>query len=69
MNIGRGVWALVRVGTALLIVAAVLAQAQVTIGGAADAGRDLATTVVNFFSFFTILSNVASVVVLAWAGA
>lgn len=69
MNIGRGVWALVRVGTALLIVAAVLAQAQVTIGGAADAGRDLATTVVNFFSFFTILSNVASVVVLALAGA
>ncbi|MFK5582432.1 Pr6Pr family membrane protein [Serinicoccus sp. LYQ131] len=69
MNIGRGVWALVRVGTALLIVAAVLAQAQVTIGGAADAGRDMATTVVNFFSFFTILSNVASVVVLAWAGA
>lgn len=69
MNIGRGVWALVRVGTALLIVAAVLAQARVTIGGAADAGRDMATTVVNFFSFFTILSNVASVVVLAWAGA
>lgn len=69
MNIGRGVWALVRVGTALLIVAAVLAQARVTIGGAADAGRDMATTLVNFFSFFTILSNVASVVVLAWSGA
>ncbi|WP_298752532.1 Pr6Pr family membrane protein [uncultured Serinicoccus sp.] len=51
-----------------LILAAVLAQARVTIGGAADAGRDLALTTVNFFSFFTILSNVGSVVVLTWAG-
>jgi hypothetical protein len=31
-------------------------------------GRDVATTAVNFFSFFTVLSNVSSVVVLAVAG-
>ena len=61
-------WAVVRLGAAALVLAAVLAQARVTIGGAADAGRDLGLTTVNFFSFFTILSNVGSVVVLAWAG-
>lgn len=61
-------WAVVRLATAALILAAVVAQAWVTIGGAAEAGRDVGTTSVNFFSFFTILSNVASVLVLAWAG-
>ena len=30
-------------------------------------GNDVGTIVANFFSFFTILSNAASVVVLAWA--
>ncbi len=52
---------------AVVTAAAIIAQAQVTIGGAVAAGRDVVTTVVNFFSFFTILSNVAAVLVLAWA--
>ncbi|WP_345801047.1 Pr6Pr family membrane protein [Microbacterium sp. AZCO] len=60
-------WALMRAAASLLILAAIVAQAVRTIGGAIDAGRDVATTIVNFFSFFTILSNVVSVVVLAWA--
>lgn len=60
-------WALARLACALLILAAVLAQLRVTVGGAADAGRDVATTAVNFVSFFTILSNVAAMVVLAIA--
>lgn len=60
-------WALVRGCGALLIAAAIVAQARASIGGAADAGRDVATTAVNFFSFFTVLSNLASVVVLALA--
>ncbi|WP_238335775.1 Pr6Pr family membrane protein [Serinicoccus kebangsaanensis] len=64
----RTTWAVVRLVAAGLILAAVVAQARVTIGGAAAAGRDLGLTTVNFFSFFTILSNVGSVVVLAWAG-
>lgn len=50
-----------------LILAAIVAQAIRTIGGAMDAGRDVATTITNFFSFFTILSNVGAVIVLAWA--
>lgn len=53
---------------AALIAAAVIAQAARTIGGAVASGGDVLTTAVNFFSFFTILSNVLSVVVLAWAG-
>ncbi|WP_298890799.1 Pr6Pr family membrane protein [uncultured Serinicoccus sp.] len=61
-------WAVVRLASAALILAAVLAQAWVTIGGAADAGRDLELTTINFFSFFTILSNVGSAAVLTWAG-
>lgn len=60
-------WSIVRLLTAGLIAAAVIAQAQVTIGGAIDGGRDVGTTIVNFFSFFTILSNVSSAIVLAWA--
>ena len=53
---------------AVLIAAAIVAQASRTIGGAISEGRDVATTTVNFFSFFTVLSNVSSVVVLAIAG-
>ena len=63
-----GTWAAVRLASAGLILAAVVAQARVTISGAVDAGRDVALTTVNVFSFFTILSNVGSVVVLTWAG-
>jgi hypothetical protein len=52
---------------ALLIAAAVIAQAVRSIGGAIQTGGDVVTTTANFFSFFTILSNVLSVAVLLWA--
>lgn len=52
---------------AALIAAAVIAQLVVTMSGAVELGRDLPTTAVNFFSFFTILSNVSAVVVLTWS--
>lgn len=60
-------WEIARAAVAALIVVAVVAQAIRTIGGSVARGQDVATTVVNFFSFFTILSNVASAVVLLWA--
>lgn len=60
-------WTVVRAAVALLIGAAILAQASRTIGGAIEAGRDVATTTANFFSFFTVLSNVIAVTALAWA--
>ena len=59
-----GLWMTARLAMAALTLAAILAQLVVTMSGAAEAGRDVATTAVNFFSFFTILSNVAAAVVL-----
>lgn len=61
-------WGTARLAAAALVLAAIVAQAERTIGGAIEAGRDVTTTVVNFFSFFTILSNTLSVAVLAAAG-
>lgn len=60
-------WTILRAVVVVLIGAAVIAQAIASIGDAAESGRDVATTAVNFFSFFTVLSNVATVVVMAWA--
>ncbi|MGZ0712704.1 Pr6Pr family membrane protein (plasmid) [Coraliomargarita sp. W4R53] len=60
-------WNVLRAVIAVVITVAVLAQASVTIGGATDAGREVLTTTINFFSFFTILSNVAAAMVLVWA--
>lgn len=61
------IWTVLRVAAAVAIAVAVIAQAERTIGGAIEGGRDVVTTTANFFSFFTILSNVLSVVVLVWA--
>lgn len=60
-------WSVLRLAMGLLIAAAILAQAIVTIGSAVRGERDVGTTLANFFSYFTILSNTASVVVLLWA--
>lgn len=60
-------WSALRATTAMLVAAAIAAQAAVSIGGAAGDDRDVGTTVANFFSFFTILSNLLTVVVLLWA--
>ncbi len=60
-------WPILRLVAALAIAAAIIAQGVVTIGGAQEKGRDVATVTMNFFSFFTILSNLLSVIVLLWA--
>lgn len=60
-------WTVVRAAIVVLICVAVIAQAVESIGGAAADGRDAATTAVNFFSFFTILANISTALVMAWA--
>ena len=57
-------FAFVRVGVAVLIFAAILGQLLLSFDIWTRTGADIAFSVVNFFSFFTIESNVASVVVL-----
>ena len=58
-------WPWVRLAGAALILAAVIAQLSVTINGAIDNHRDVATTAVNFVSFFTIQANLIAMVTLA----
>ncbi len=60
-------WSVMRLAMAALIVAAIAAQLTASLTTAADLGRDVGTTLVNFFSFFTILSNTLAANVLAWA--
>ncbi|NNG98143.1 Pr6Pr family membrane protein [Gordonia araii NBRC 100433] len=52
---------------AAVILAAIVAQFVKSTDSAAALGRDVGTTVANFFSFFTILSNLSAATVLAWA--
>lgn len=61
-------WSVVRLLIAVLIVAAVIAQLVRTIGNAVEGHHDVATVVVNFLSFFTIDSNLVSMVVLVIVG-
>jgi hypothetical protein len=61
-------WSIVRLLAALLIAAAVVAQLARSVSNAMDSGGDVATVVANFFSFFTVDSNVSSVVVLTIVG-
>jgi hypothetical protein len=61
-------WSALRLVMAALLVAAIVAQLSASLSTAAELGRDVATTLANFFSFFTILSNAVAAVVLAWAG-
>lgn len=61
-------WSVVRVALAALIAAAVVRQLLASIATTLELGRDLPTVLTNFFSFFTILSNVIACVALAWAG-
>lgn len=60
-------WALLRAVMAVTILAAVVAQISASIATAIKLERDVATTIANFFSFFTVLSNVAAAVVLLCA--
>lgn len=59
-------WTLLRLAMAAVIAAAISAQLSKSVGTAIELGRDVATTIANFFSFFTILSNASAVIVLAW---
>lgn len=63
-----GIWTAARLVAAAVVVAAIVAQGFSTIGSAAASGEHVPTATANFFSYFTILSNAAAAVVLAWAG-
>lgn len=60
-------WGVLRVVAAALILAAVVAQLLQTTSNAIENGRHLPTVIWNFFSFFTIESNVFAAVVLVIA--
>jgi hypothetical protein len=62
-----GVWTAARAVMAIAIIAAIVAQLSKSVGTAAGLGRDVPTTIANFFSFFTILSNASAAAVLLWA--
>ena len=56
-----------RLAAAALIAAAIIAQLSKSIGTSMELDRDVPTTIANFFSFFTVLSNASAAVVLVWA--
>jgi len=60
-------WTVLRLAMAAAIVTAITAQLSKSIGTATELGRDVTTTIANFFSFFTILSNAVAAIVLVWA--
>ncbi|WP_308187598.1 Pr6Pr family membrane protein [Microbacterium allomyrinae] len=60
-------WSVARAAMAIVTITAIVAQLSKSVGTAAGLGRDVTTTIVNFFSFFTILANASSAVVLLWA--
>ncbi|MFB7891888.1 Pr6Pr family membrane protein [Microbacterium sp. NPDC056044] len=59
-------WTVLRLAMAAVTVAAIVAQLTKSVGTAIELGRDVTTTIANFFSFFTILSNASAAIVLAW---
>ena len=52
---------------AAVIATAIVAQLSLSVGRAIANGNDVPTVIANFFSFFTILSNASSAVILVWA--
>lgn len=60
-------WGALRLLAALLLLVTVASQASTTISRAAQNGWDMVTVMTNFFSYFTILSNVLAAIVLVWA--
>jgi len=52
---------------AAVIATAIVAQLSLSVGRAIENGNDVPTVIANFFSFFTILSNASSAVILVWA--
>lgn len=64
----RRAWAIVRIATTVALVASIVAQLQATLNVADIKGRDVPTTIINFFSYFTMLSGAISAVVFLIAG-
>ncbi len=64
---GVQAWSALRMVVALLVVAAIARQLFASVTRSNRLDLDVGTVVVNFFSFFTVLSNAATAVVLAWA--
>ncbi|SDG56435.1 Pr6Pr family membrane protein [Microbacterium sp. 77mftsu3.1] len=58
------VWSALRLVAAATIMVAVVAQFITTVRTAISQDRDVATTIANFFSFFTILSNIVGALAL-----
>lgn len=58
------VWSVIRLLAAAVIMTAVVGQFVTTVRSAIAGDRDVATTIANFFSFFTILSNLIAVLAL-----
>ncbi|WP_228484658.1 Pr6Pr family membrane protein [Microbacterium cremeum] len=61
------IWSVARAVMSGVILAAIIAQLTKSISTAIELGRDVGTTFANFFSFFTILSNLSAAIVLLWA--
>jgi hypothetical protein len=61
------VWGWLRAAVAVLLAAAVMVQFVRSVTRAIENGQDAATVAVNYFSFFTVLSNTLAAIVLAWA--
>lgn len=59
------IWALGRAGAAVLIAAALTAQLATSTSIARDAGWSVLGTAANFFSFFSVQSNILAMVALA----
>lgn len=57
-------WSILRLGVAVAIAAAIVGQLVRSTSNSAEKGWPIAQTVIDFFSFFTILSNATSMVVL-----
>lgn len=60
-------WGILRITAAVLILAAVVAQLARTTANAVENGQHLPTVIWNFFSFFTVESNVFAAIVLVIA--
>lgn len=67
MRIPPAVWTALRLLIAAAILAAVVAQLVETAGNARAQGQDLAVVVTNFFSYFTIVSNLLAATALTVA--
>jgi hypothetical protein len=63
-NAWASIWTFARLIAAAAMIAAIVAQFVSTVSDTIDDGRDLGTTIANFFSFFTILSNIVGAVAL-----